>query len=112
MSSRNLRIAAVLVIVAIVAGLALALRGRPSPIIGAFQFRFATAGFLEVGQVIPANGAQDVQAGAAITVLFNRPVVPLTVVEQQNNAPQPLSFTPAIQGKGEWLNTAIYVFHP
>jgi alpha-2-macroglobulin len=79
---------------------------------GAFQFRFATAGFLEVGQVIPANGAQDVQAGAAITVLFNRPVVPLTVVEQQGNAPQPLSFTPAIQGKGEWLNTAIYVFHP
>ena len=79
---------------------------------GAFQFRFATAGFLEVGQVIPANGAQDVQAGAAITVLFNRPVVPLTVVEQQGNAPQPLSFTPAIAGKGEWLNTAIYVFHP
>ncbi len=83
-----------------------------APINGAFQFRFATAGFLEVGQVIPANGAQDVQAGAAITVLFNRPVVPLTVVEQQGNAPQPLSFTPAIQGKGEWLNTAIYVFHP
>jgi uncharacterized protein YfaS (alpha-2-macroglobulin family) len=79
---------------------------------GAFQFRFATAGFLEVGQVIPANGAQDVQASAAITVLFNRPVVPLTVVEQQGNAPQPLSFTPAIAGKGEWLNTAIYVFHP
>src|SRR5215213_3288462 len=79
---------------------------------GAFQFRFATAGFLEVGQVIPANGAQDVQAGAAITVLFNRPVVPLTVVEQQANAPQPLSFTPAIAGKGEWLNTAVYVFHP
>ncbi|MEO7912996.1 MAG: Ig-like domain-containing protein, partial [Roseiflexaceae bacterium] len=79
---------------------------------GAFQFRFATAGFLEVGQVIPANGAQDVQAGAAITVLFNRPVMPLTVVEQQGNAPQPLSFMPAIAGKGEWLNTAIYVFHP
>src|SRR5262249_15052177 len=83
-----------------------------APINGAFQFRFATAGFLEVGQVIPADGAQDVQAGAAITVLFNRPIVPLTVVEQQNNAPQPLNFTPAIQGKGEWLNTAVYVFHP
>ena len=38
-----------------------------APINGAYQFRFATAGFLEVGQVIPANGAQDVQAGAAIT---------------------------------------------
>src|SRR5262249_2562526 len=91
-----------------------------APINGAYQFRFATAGFLEVGQVIPANGAQDVQAGSAITVLFNRPVVPLTVVEQQANpstgsgqvAPQPLTFEPAIPGVGEWLNTAIYVFHP
>ena len=45
-------------------------------------------------------------------MLFNRPVVPLTVVEQQTNSPQPLSFEPAIQGKGEWLNTAVYVFHP
>ena len=62
-----------------------------APINGAYQFRFATAGFLEVGQVIPADGAQDVQAGSAITVLFNRPVVPLTVVEQQGNAPQPLT---------------------
>src|SRR5262245_46370429 len=61
-----------------------------APINGAYQFRFATAGFLEVGQVIPANGAQDVQAGSAITVLFNRPVVPLTVVEQQAN-PSPAS---------------------
>jgi len=83
-----------------------------APIDGAFQFRFATAGYLEVGQVIPADGAQDVQAGSTITVLFNRPVVPLTVVEQQGNAPQPLSFEPAIDGRGEWLNTAIYVFHP
>jgi uncharacterized protein YfaS (alpha-2-macroglobulin family) len=83
-----------------------------APINGAYQFRFATAGFLEVGQVIPANAAQDVQAGSAITVLFNRPVVPLTVVEQQGNAPQPLTFEPAVQGQGEWLNTAVYVFHP
>ena len=65
-----------------------------APLNGAYQFRFATAGFLEVGQVIPADGAQDVQAGSAITVLFNRPVVPLTVVEQQANAPQPLAFEP------------------
>ncbi|HEY7599856.1 MAG TPA: Ig-like domain-containing protein, partial [Candidatus Limnocylindrales bacterium] len=83
-----------------------------APLNGAYQFRFATTGFLEVGQVIPADGAQDVQAGSAITVLFSRPVVPLTVVEQQGNAPQPLTFEPAIAGSGEWLSTAIYVFHP
>src|SRR5262245_38910566 len=83
-----------------------------APLNGAYQFRFSTTGFLEVGQVIPAEGAQDVQAGSAITVLFSRPVVPLTVVEQQGNAPQPLTFEPAIAGRGEWLSTAIYVFHP
>jgi uncharacterized protein YfaS (alpha-2-macroglobulin family) len=76
------------------------------------QFRFSTAGFLEVGQVIPADGATEVQPDATITVLFNRPVVPLLVAEQQATLPQPLSFTPALAGRGEWLNTAVYVFHP
>ncbi|MFN8502289.1 Ig-like domain-containing protein [Kouleothrix sp.] len=79
---------------------------------GPFQFRFSTAGFLEVGQVIPANDAAEVQPNATITVLFNRPVVPLAPAEGQADAPQPLSFTPPIAGRGEWLNTAVYVFHP
>jgi uncharacterized protein YfaS (alpha-2-macroglobulin family) len=83
-----------------------------APINGAYQFRFATAGFLEVGQVIPADGASEVQAGATITVLFSRPVVALTTAEQQAGLPQPLTFEPAIAGRGEWLNTAVYVFHP
>ncbi|HEX5692014.1 MAG TPA: Ig-like domain-containing protein, partial [Roseiflexaceae bacterium] len=77
-----------------------------------YRFRFSTTGFLEVGQVIPADGAQDVQADSTITVLFNRPVVPLAVVEQQGNAPQPLAFEPPIAGQGEWLASAIYVFQP
>ena len=83
-----------------------------APLREPFQFRFSTAGFLEVGQVIPADGATEVQPDATITVLFNRPVVPLLVAEQQANLPQPLSFTPALAGRGEWLNTAVYVFHP
>ncbi len=58
-----------------------------APLNGAYQFRFATSGFLEVGQVIPADGAQDVQADSTITVMFNRPVVPLTSVEQQGSLP-------------------------
>ncbi|HWQ13381.1 MAG TPA: Ig-like domain-containing protein [Roseiflexaceae bacterium] len=79
---------------------------------GAYQFRFATAGFLEVGQTIPADGAPDVQADSTITVMFNRPIVPLVAVEQQAGLPQPLTFDPPIQGQGEWLNTAIYTFTP
>lgn len=83
-----------------------------APLNSAYQFRFATAGYLEVAQVIPANGTQEVTIDSTITVIFNRPVVPLTVVEQQDSLPQPLSFEPAIEGQGEWLNTSIYIFRP
>lgn len=82
------------------------------PLAAPVRFRFATAGFLEVGQVIPADGAVDVQPDSTITVFFNRPVVPLTAIESQANLPQPLTFDPPIAGRGEWLNTAIYAFTP
>lgn len=82
------------------------------PLAAPVRFRFATAGFLEVGQVIPADGAADVQPYSTITVFFNRPVVPLTAIETQANLPQPLTFDPPIAGRGEWLNTAIYTFIP
>ncbi len=82
------------------------------PLDAPVRFRFATAGFLEVGQVIPADGTVDVQPDSTITVFFNRPVVPLTAIESQANLPQPLTFDPPIAGRGEWLNTAIYTFTP
>ncbi|MFQ3683935.1 Ig-like domain-containing protein [Roseiflexus sp.] len=82
------------------------------PLAAPVRFRFATAGFLEVGQVIPADGTTDVQPDSTITVFFNRPVVPLTAVETQTGLPQPLTFDPPIAGRGEWLNTAIYTFKP
>ena len=85
-----------------------------NPIDGAYRFRFRTVGFLEVAQVIPADGTQDVEAGSTVTVIFNRPVVPLTAVSDPAFAglPQPVSFDPPIEGVGEWLNTSIYVFTP
>ncbi|MFN8458124.1 MAG: Ig-like domain-containing protein [Anaerolineae bacterium] len=83
-----------------------------APLAEPFTFRFSTTGYLEVGQVIPADGTANVETNAAITVMFNRPVVPLTSLQQAENFPQPLEFEPAISGKGEWLNTSIYVFKP
>ena len=47
-----------------------------------------------------------------ITVIFNRPVVPLVTVEDMGNLPQPLEFDPPLEGEGEWLNTSIYMFTP
>ncbi len=76
------------------------------------QFRFTTVGFLEVAAVQPADDTEEVATDAVVTVLFNRPVVPLTAIEDQGNLPQPLTFVPPARGTGEWLNTSIYMFTP
>jgi len=77
-----------------------------------YTFRFATAGYLEVAQVIPDPDTADVETESTITVMFNRPVVPLTTLAQMENLPNPVTFEPPIVGRGEWLNTSIYVFTP
>jgi len=48
-----------------------------APLAEPFTFRFNTPGFLEVAQVIPADGTTDVETNPTITVMFNRPIVPL-----------------------------------
>ena len=85
---------------------------RGLPLARPALFQVNTIGYLAVAQTIPADGASDAAADSLITVLFNRPVVPLTSLEQQASLPRPVSFEPAIEGAGEWLNTSIYVFRP
>lgn len=77
-----------------------------------FEARFNTVGFLEVAVTQPEDGASEVPSDTTITVLFNRPVVPLSAIEEQASLPQPLTFMPPVRGKGEWLNTSIYRFTP
>ena len=77
-----------------------------------YTFRFATAGYLEVAQVIPAPNSAYVETDTTFTIIFNRPVVPLTTLGQMEDLPDPVTFDPAIKGSGEWLNTSIYVFTP
>ena len=85
------------------AGLAL-----PAPI----SFKADTVGFLEITQVLPAPDAVDAEVRSAITVMFNRPVVALTSLQDQATLPNPLVLDPPVSGKGEWLNTSIYIFRP
>src|SRR3712207_9076911 len=84
---------------------------------GAYEFRFATAGYLEVAQVIPAPGTGDAQAATNVTVIFNRPVVALQTISGGATLPQPVQLFPAgsdapAPGRGEWLNTSVYIFRP
>jgi len=82
------------------------------------EFRFATVGYLEIAAVQPANGTAEVATDVVVTLLFNRPVVPLSAVgadpvgADRDLPPQPLTFVPTVRGQGEWLNTSIYRFIP
>ncbi|MEZ4868402.1 MAG: Ig-like domain-containing protein [Caldilineaceae bacterium] len=67
---------------------------------------------LAVTSTQPSSGDTEVNTDSQIVVVFNQPVVPLTGLADQANLPQPLTIAPAVEGKGEWLNTSIYVFKP
>lgn len=69
-------------------------------------------GNLLVSNVLPADGSTEIAVDAAITVIFNRPVVPLVSAEEAAALPAPITLTPAVEGRGEWINTSIYVFRP
>ncbi len=79
---------------------------------GRLAYRFTTPGYLNVSQVVPADNAKNIAPDSAITVVFDRPVVPLEMVEQQTNLPDPLTFNPPIAGDGSWVNTSIYMYRP
>ncbi|GAB4407588.1 MAG: hypothetical protein Kow00106_00470 [Anaerolineae bacterium] len=82
------------------------------PLVEPFTLTLRTIGYLEVAEVLPADGSEAVDTDIVITVIFNRPVVPLVTVEEMADLPQPLTFDPPVQGAGEWLNTSIYLFTP
>lgn len=84
------------------------LNGRTLPEL--IELDLATVGGLTVSQVIPAADSNAVETDSSITVIFNRPVVPLTPTNQQAKLPQPLAITPALAGHGEWVSTSIYRF--
>src|SRR5262245_57857611 len=77
---------------------------------GPVELEFTTVDQLAVAQVFPADESSEVDLNSTITVIFNHPIVPLRIEEEQADLPQPLKFTPSIKGKGEWLNSSVYVF--
>ena len=91
-----------------IADSAAALNGQtlPEPV----EFTVQTTGPLAVSQTSPEDGAGSVGTDAAITVVFNKPVVPLVASGEQADLPQPLTFDPPVEGTGEWTSTSIYRF--
>lgn len=78
----------------------------------AIGLEWNTVGLLRVSETLPSDGVEDIAPDAVLTVIFNRPVVPLGIVEDMEALPSPINISPAVDGAGEWLNTSIYTFTP
>lgn len=73
---------------------------------------FDTVGFIQITETFPSPDTFEIELDTNITVIFNRPIVPLTLFDAEEELINPLIITPPIEGTGEWVNTAIYVFEP
>ncbi len=71
---------------------------------------FTVADYLRPLNLLPKPNATDVNVNAAIAVSFNQPVAPLGA--ETSSLPPAFVITPAVQGRGEWINTSTYLFHP
>ncbi|HXF61071.1 MAG TPA: Ig-like domain-containing protein, partial [Caldilineaceae bacterium] len=76
------------------------------------EFSITAAIPLQVTSVQPDDGAAEVDTVTQIIIAFNRPVVPLTGIDDQEGLPNPLTIEPPVEGKGRWLNTSVYAFRP
>ncbi|MBZ0306135.1 MAG: Ig-like domain-containing protein, partial [Anaerolineae bacterium] len=83
-----------------------------TPLEEPYKLTYQTVGYLQVVEVLPTAGENNVSTNGVVTVIFNRPVVPLVAIEEQDTLVDPLEIVPEIEGKGEWLNTSIYTFTP
>ena len=83
-----------------------------APLLEAFRSTFKTVGFLEIVEAMPESNARLVPVDSAITVVFDRPVVPIAMSTDADELPHPVALSPATAGSGEWVNSAMYVFRP
>jgi uncharacterized protein YfaS (alpha-2-macroglobulin family) len=81
--------------------------------------QFATAPYVTVAEFGPANDATDVALNAPVLLDFQIPVVSAEQVSAAANdprlnaeLPQPLSFSPKLEGSGRWLSPTRYMFSP
>ena len=83
-----------------------------APLLDPYRVTYLSAGYLEVAEVFPQSDSKSVPVDSAITVVFDRPVVPLLASVSEDELPHPLFLSPATGGSGEWVNSAVYVFTP
>ncbi|HKP52311.1 MAG TPA: Ig-like domain-containing protein [Chloroflexia bacterium] len=81
-------------------------------LVAAHTARFQTDLPPAIVRTLPTDGADEVPADAIVTVNFNRPMIPLTSLDNQPDVSKWVSIKPAVQGRWVWLGTAAVGFHP
>lgn len=79
-------------------------------LVGEQTFRFRTPDALKIITRIPEPASRDQDPSSAISVTFNQPVV--SSVSDLSAFSPAFILSPEVPGKGKWLNTNTYVFHP
>ncbi|MEO8286656.1 MAG: Ig-like domain-containing protein [Chloroflexota bacterium] len=67
---------------------------------------FTTAPPPSILRTLPSEGASEVPTDTIITISFNRPMIPLTALDNQPDAGKWITISPAIKGRWVWLGTA------
>jgi len=83
-----------------------------TPLLDPFVATYTSVGFLEVAEVFPTAEGGFVPANSDVTIIFDRPVIPLLMSTELDELPDPLQILPETEGVGEWINTSMYVFTP
>ncbi len=80
------------------------------------DFTFTVAGPAKVALRIPEKGSQKVDPGTTITLVFDRPMIPLTQVQGAaagaRTANWPVTITPDTPGRWRWLSTVAVEYVP
>ena len=79
-------------------------------------FTFVVTGAPKVANRLPLEDSKDVTPNTNITIVFDRPMVPLTQVQGEASktplADWPVTITPTIAGRWRWLGTTTVTFVP
>ena len=80
------------------------------------DFVFTVTGAPKIVAKIPAEHMRAIDPASHITLIFDRPMIPLTQIQSAAHADQvanwPVTITPAIDGSWHWLSTVAIAFVP
>ncbi|HUS15746.1 MAG TPA: Ig-like domain-containing protein, partial [Chloroflexia bacterium] len=84
---------------------------RGQVLAGPLAATFKTAPPPAILRTLPSAGAAEVPPDTIVTITFNRPMIPLTALDNQPDPSQWVTISPAVNGRWVWLGTGAVGFH-